>query len=313
MREAHEFSAREWVRLVPAVQFLRQLRNDALLAHYRHRSTPEVPGFLQRHADLQGQRIAIVVAFEQPWALRWQLRMAARNLRGAQVLVFDNSRTPAMRQQIRAVCEEHRTPCLGLPRYRTRHANRSHGMAMSWIWHNVVRPLRPESFGFLDHDLIPVAPIDPAVHLRDQPAYGLVYPGMLHYWYLWAGYCFYRYEAVAARPLNFLYDFSRELDTGGRNWGPLYRSLDRERLHAARRELLPLRPPSWSEARQVEVLDGAWIHVGGVSYNDNFEVKHAFFEALLQALAAGARLEDLRDRDDNPAMNTAQAGAGHLG
>ena len=308
MREAREFSASEWARLIPASQLLRELRNDALLARYRRRSTPELAGFLERQAHLAGGRIAVVIAFEQPWALQWQLRMAARNLQGVQVLVFDNSREPGMRQRIRAVCEAHQVPYLGLPRYRTSHANRSHGMAMSWVWHNVVRPLRPAAFGFLDHDLIPVAPVDPASRLAQQPVYGLLHEGRLHYWSLWAGYCFYRFDAVDTRNLNFLYDFSRELDTGGRNWDPLYRLLVRERLQLARRQFTPLQPVGF-RPRQVEVIDAAWVHVGGVSYNDNYEVKHAFFDALLQSLEAGAAAAG----GDNPQMTSAFAGAPHRG
>ena len=313
MREAHEFSPGEWALLVPVRQWLRQLRNDALLAHYRRQTTPELGAFLRRNADLAGKRVAIVVAFEQPWSLRWQLRMAARNLQGVQILVVDNSREASMRRQIREVCEQHRTPYLGLPRYRTRHANRSHGMAMTWVWHNVVRPLGPKSFGFLDHDMIPVAPTRPAEHLREQPIYGLLRPGRLQYWYLWAGYCFYEFEHTALQRLNFLYDFSRELDTGGRNWTPLYGALPRQGLRFASQEFVPLQPPSWPRACQVEVLDDAWIHVGGVSYKVNFESRRVFFDALFTALDAGASLGQLRGGEDNPAMNPAFAEARHRG
>lgn len=293
MREIHQFSAAEWLRLVPVGQALRQVRNDLLLAHYRRERTPDLQPFLEEHRHLRNRRIAIVIAFEQPWALDWQLRMAERNLPGMQLLVFDNSRGEEKRQQIRQVCNRHGVPYLGLPRYLTRHVNRSHGMAMSWVYHNVVVPLAPEIFGYLDHDLIPVSPVDLEQRLNTQPVFGLLNAGNLGHWSLWAGYCFYRFDFTQGKPLSFLYDFSRELDTGGRNWPVLYRGLDRAAIRFAPQEFLPLHPAGQARPHPVEIVDRAWVHVGGVSYNDNFEKKQAFFESLKQELAAGKRWEDL--------------------
>jgi hypothetical protein len=294
MRELHQFSPGEWLRLVPLSQALRQGRNDLMLARYRRARTPALAAFLHEQRKLRGQRIAIVIAFEQPWALDWQLRMAARNLPGTQLLVFDNSRDEEKRRQVRHVCDRHDIPCLGLPSYRTRHVNRSHGMAMSWVYHNVVVPLEPEIFGYLDHDLIPVEPVDVAARLNEQPVFGLANRGNHGHWSLWAGYCFYRYAFTRGKPLNFLYDFSRELDTGGRNWNVLYRPLDRAPIRFAPQEFVPLHPAGQPEARKVEIVDRAWVHVGGVSYNDNFEKKVAFFESLKQEFSGGRRWEDLR-------------------
>ena len=293
MREIHQFSAAEWLGLVPLAQALRQVRNDLLLARYRQAVTADLEAFLGHQQPLRGQRIAIVIAFEQPWALDWQLRMAARNLPGTHLLVFDNSRDEEKRRQIRHVCDRHDIPYLGLPPYVTRHVNRSHGMAMSWVYHNVVVPLEPEIFGYLDHDLIPVAPVDVAERMGRQPVFGLLNAGNLGHWSLWAGYCFYRYDYTRGKPLNFLYDFSRELDTGGRNWNVLYRGLQRTALRFAPQAFVPLRPAGQREARRVEIVDHAWVHVGGVSYNDNFEKKVEFFEALKQEFSAGKRWQDL--------------------
>ena len=294
MRKIHQFGAAEWLRLVPVVQALRQVRNDLLLARYLKARTPQLPGFVDAQRDVRRQRIALVIAFEQPWALRWQLRMAACNLPGTQLLVFDNSRDEEKRRQIRQVCDHHGVPYLGLPRYVTRHVNRSHGMAMSWVYHNVVAALEPEIFGYLDHDLIPVAPVDVGGRLDQQPVYGRLNAGNLGHWSLWAGYCFFRYAFTRGKPLNFLYDFSRGLDTGGRNWNVLYRGLERGAVHFAPQEFVPLRPAGQPEPRQVEIVDRAWVHVGGVSYNDNFEKKVAFFESLKQHFSAGKRWEDAR-------------------
>jgi hypothetical protein len=288
------FTRAEWLTLHPLGHAWRRLRNDALLAVYRRQRPPELADWLAALAPLRGRDVALVVAFEQPWALDWQLAMAKLHLPGVAVLVFDNSRTPAARQQIREVCSRHATPYLALPRYRTRHVNRSHGMAMSWIYANVVRSVQPRIFGFLDHDLIPVQPVDLASMLRAQAVFGMLNDGKPGHWNLWAGYCFFRFEDTLGKPLNFLYDFSRGLDTGGRNWKTLYRFLDRKRLRFAPREFVELTVPALGASRPVEVIDKAWVHIGGVGYNDNFKTKFTWFDGLRSALRAGRQLADLR-------------------
>ncbi|TFZ08162.1 hypothetical protein [Ramlibacter humi] len=287
MRGPRQFTAAEWLRLLPVQQALKQARNDALLARYLRQRPDDLDKFIAGHTALQDKAVAIVIAFEQPWALDWQLRAARAMLADTTVLVLDNSRDEASRSRIQEVCRANGSPYLGLPPYRTRHVNRSHGMAMSWAYHNVVRPLRPSVFGFLDHDLVPIRPADPAERLGTQPVFGLLNAGNLDHWSLWAGYCFFRFDATQQLPLNFLYDFSRELDTGGRNWGPLYSRLDRQALRFAPRRFLPLRLPD-GEEREVELVDGRWLHIGGISYNNNLEPKFAFFERLRRLLESGA-------------------------
>lgn len=287
MRKVHQFTAGEWLRLRPLEEGIKQVRNDALLARYLRRRPDGLEAFLSRQRHLEGRPVAVVIAFEQPWALEWQLRAAASKLPRTAFLVLDNSRDDASRERIREVCRRLDVPWFGLPPYRTRHVNRSHGMAMSWAYHNVLRPLRPSTFGFLDHDLIPVRAVDPAARLHGQPVYGMLNAGNLGHWSLWAGYCFFRFEATRNLPLNFLYDFSRGLDTGGRNWNPLYSRLDRQALRFAPQRFLPLRLPD-GEQREVELVDGCWLHIGGISYNNNLEPKFKFFERLRLLLESGA-------------------------
>lgn len=293
MRSFHQFTPGEWATLLPLRQGLRQWRNDLLLARYRQAVSPGLDEFLTRNAHLRDGNIVIVIAFEQPWALDWLLKQAAQHVVGATLLVFDNSRTEEARRGIREVCERRGAPYLGLPDYRTRHANRSHGMAMSWIHENVVQRLQPRTFGFIDHDLVPVQRIDFAGRLGDQPAYGMLNAGNFGHWNLWAGYCMYRQADTARLPLNFLYDFSRGLDTGGRNWNPLYRGLDRAKMRFAPQEFIELRLDADTAAR-VEVVDGCWVHMGGIGYDTNFRDKIGFFSRLREELERGVGWDELR-------------------
>lgn len=286
MRRLSEFSLREWLQLLPVQHAMKQVRNDAWIGVYRRKQAPQLGRFLKETAQLSGKNIALVIAFEQPWYLDWLLRMANANLADIKVMVFDNSRSDAKRREIEQVCAGNGVPYLALPANPTRHVNRSHGMAMTWVYYNVVRAIGPRIFGFIDHDLIPVRRSTIADKLAEQPAYGLVNVGKLGFWSLWAGYCFFEFDATKELPLNFLYDFSRDLDTGGRNWDTLYRQLDRSQMRIASSENVTMTVPSLANPRQVQWIDRSWLHVGGVSYNESETPrdKIEFFRALENTL-----------------------------
>ncbi|MGE5247623.1 MAG: hypothetical protein ACM3L8_04680 [Verrucomicrobiota bacterium] len=286
MRDLKQFSAGEWLRFAPFEYAFKQVRNDAGLAIYKGFRPKSLELFLKATERFRDRNIALVVAFEQPWALDWLLRMAQRNLVDTDVLVFDNSRRAAARIEIERVCRHRGAPYLALPANPTRHVNRSHGMAMTWIFHNVVRAVKPRLFAFIDHDLIPVEKTDLSERLGGQPFFGK--PRISAWgWQLWAGYCLFDFSTVAGLPLNFLYDFSRKLDTGGRNWDCLYRNHDRERVRFADSRYVDVRDPGTGETRPVEIVDDRWFHIGSIGYNENFGSKATFCEGLAEAMDRG--------------------------
>lgn len=280
MRRLNEFSALEWLELLPLQHVAKQLRNDAWLDLYYRKRPPQLDRFLDDRKSLAGKNIALVMAFEQPWALNWQLRMANRNLSDTTILVFDNSIDESKRIELDQVCARNNVAYLSLPRNPTRHVNRSHGMAMSWVYRNVVKAIEPRIFGFVDHDLIPVRPVTIANKFADQPFYGRLNVGKFGFWSLWAGYSFFDFATTKDKSINFLYDFSRDLDTGGRNWNSVYEGHDRDKIRFASSEKIEMRVPALKHARAVEFVDGDWLHMGGISYNDTLRERMEFFEEL---------------------------------
>lgn len=263
------------------------MRNDAWLAIYKKIRPKNLSLFLRKTESLKGQNISLVIAFEQPWALDWQLRMAQRNLLDNHaILVFDNSRRAAARLEIEHVCRDRGAFYFALPVNFTRHVNRSHGMAMTWVFHNVVRAIQPRMFAFLDHDLIPIEKISLAQRLADQPFYGDLRTNPWS-WNLWAGYCLYNFQSVANLPLNFLYDFSQKLDTGGRNWRCLYQNHEKQQFAFAKSTSVTVKAPDIATPRAVQMVDNSWLHIGSISYNDNFRPKLEFFKNLARALDHG--------------------------
>jgi hypothetical protein len=261
------------------------LRNQLFLEIYLTKKPCAYNPFINSVRFLKGSNIAIVVAFEQPWALDWLLKMAKKNLQNTTVLVFDNSRDFDIRSKIKSACRKNKAHYLSLPKYSTNHVNRSHGMAMSWIYKHIVEVIQPKLFAFIDHDLIPVRSISFAKLVKIQPFYGReTGKKKIGFWSLWAGYCVFDFNYLVNKKINFLYDFSRGLDTGGRNWKALYSNYKKETLAFASSTNKKIFLPNFKQGFSVEFIDDKWIHIGGISYNNNFEKKFMLFKALAKEI-----------------------------
>ena len=70
----------------------------------------------------------------------------------------------------RRICRDLDAAYLSLPFNPERHPCRSHGLAMTWAYYNVIRPLQPRVFAYFDHDLLPTARYDLVIQTR--PAAG---------------------------------------------------------------------------------------------------------------------------------------------
>jgi len=283
----------DWFTFKPLVFLFKQIRNDVWLKLYVHRQPRALQEFLEKTEYFKNANLMVVVAFEQPWALNWLLSMAKKNIPDTTILVFDNSRNLNSRAEIEAVCEANSTLYFSLPVNNTKHVNRSHGMAMSWIFENVIKKIEPATFAFIDHDLIPVSPVDFAGMLETQPFFGrLGGRDPSKYWSLWAGFCIFKYDFLKDKKINFLYDFSLGLDTGGRNWGSLYSHFDKDSLKFASRTYQTFYLPEFEDGASVELIDNKWVHIGGVTYKQSMKPKLVFFEAFAKRLEKFKAWED---------------------
>ncbi|MGH7977347.1 MAG: hypothetical protein ACREDS_14040, partial [Limisphaerales bacterium] len=166
-------------------------------------------------------------------------------------------------------------------------------MAMTWIWHNVVKEIRPASFGFIDHDLIAIEKIQLGKLLDGQPFYGLPMVGK-HGWSLWAGCCFYQFAVLKNLSLNFLNDFSRGLDTGGRNWNCFYKNYDHKKLQFADWQLFEAMDFFKKVPRQIEIIDHCWFHIARVGHDDSHRRHSEFYDHIAKAIEGGANWPQLQ-------------------
>jgi hypothetical protein len=209
-------------------------------------------------------------------------------------IVADNSTNPAIQREIEALCSD-TIAYVRLPKNyltQTRGGSYSHGTALNWLYRHVVRKRQPCYFGFVDHDLLPIRPADPVENLCRQPLYGLV-KERGSWWYLWAGFCFFRFDFVKHRKVDFLPAKPKDiyLDTGGSNWYSIYSQVDRESLPWASYayELVggaEEREDNWADS-MVEYIDGAWLHTMDASnwYGvaaDKLQLKEDAVRAILK-------------------------------
>jgi hypothetical protein len=230
------------------------------------------------------RRMAFTVAFNCPWVVDALVASWSRHVSGFELMVVDNSKDSAARVAHETICRQRGTRYLSLPPNREWNPNRSHALALNWVWWNIVRRSGLEVAGFVDHDLIPVGPIDLAQRTAHFDAYGLHYVSKLRpeFWGLWAGYTFLR-PSASRGSVDFKPEHHVGLDTGGRNWKCFYRDLDASRVGAVTSGSEPLLLGPEGESVELQRLDGAFLHLGAASYCPRY-AQEGFRRRLMDAI-----------------------------
>lgn len=271
MRELSSYGAAEWLRAAPFAHGLRRGRNILVDRIYARRVAQGQPALVARLAQeaREGRPLAFTIAFNLPEAIELLADAMARFAPEAALVVCDNSSNPDARAAIARFCAARGVACLGLPPSPYaggRNGSRSHGVALNWVHGNLVRPAGAKVFAFLDHDLVPLAPVDLAALVSGQPCYGMVRQGPMEgAWYLWPGLSVFDGQALTGTPLDFGTDTPLGLDTGGQNWHRLYRALDPSGLRHAETCTVHLEDPA-TGVPTAHLLADQWLHVGGVGH-----------------------------------------------
>jgi hypothetical protein len=292
MRPEFDYSGADWLRGKPLLDGFKLRRNELISSGFRQKRPTSLETFLADNADRVRSQVTIAIAFNTPWVIDLLLRTTRLHLKGPLVIV-DNSRDAAARLAIETMCRDRDVPYIGLPSNPERHPCRSHGIAMNWVYYNLISAWKPGLFGYLDHDLFPLAAIDPAERLAGRAAYGK--PNESRWgWNLWAGYCFFDRRKIERFRPDFNHDVPRHLDTGGRNWMRIYRHLAEGEYGFSEIEQIPVDAVQDGERLRIQSLDGA-LHVGGASFGPARRiVKDAgVFERLVQRIEAGETFDDI--------------------
>lgn len=255
---------------VTITRYFKNIRNKAVDAYFKSRGRTGAISLLTRLAGSSDTCIFFTIAFNSPWVIDIITYAWARNVANAKLVVVDNSSLKGHRERIRDICARRNVEYLALPKNPEWNPNRSHGIAMNWVFYNIVRHLRPDTFGFIDHDCIPVAPIDFSARMMGKKLYGQELRSMRFddAWYLWAGLCLYRYAVVDGLELDFKHQVEAGMDTGGSNWQALYRNISKQDAMLVTNEIVDITMNGQPTAQQF--LDGVFLHIGGASYAKKF-------------------------------------------
>jgi len=280
-KSLREFTAHDWRRLRPLTQAVKSQRYALLDRIYRRR--PAASGDTAAVArSIRDRNVLVTIAFSDPTLISWQTRLVRHYIPAVLHVIVDNSSDDAAAEQIRRAADDEGVAYLRAPPnpWRGRSASRSHGTALNWTWHNVIRPGAPSAFGFIDHDIVPTAADDPFAPLAIQDIYGVVrYVGSR--WFLWAGFCMFRFAAVKDKPLDFGQDWFLGLDTGGGNWKPLYSHLDLRDVQQRTTEFFPFKPGIATADGPLQWCE-SWLHEVGLMGDSRFSAeKRAAFARLL--------------------------------
>ncbi len=260
VRSLSDYDFADWRRLRPLTHALKTARYRLVKQRYVRRTAPvgDVSALIR---SMAGKRILVTIAFGDAEVIDWQVRLVRHYVPATLHVVADNSLEQSLAARIAAVCSARDIPYLRLPSNPWREPSRSHGIALNWVWHNLIAPAKPEVFGFLDHDLFPTALDDPFTALSSQDCFGVV-RNVGQRWFLWAGYCMFRFDRVRGMPLDFGQDWFNGLDTGGGNWHVLYRHLDRPTLKEAHTIFEPYKAGVEVTSGPLQWV-GTWLHEVG--------------------------------------------------
>jgi hypothetical protein len=264
-KRIREYTAKDWQRFRPLTQALKTWRYRRINQIYMKRAARiGDPAAVAR--TVTGHAALVTIAFNDPEAIRWQALLLRHYVPSALHVIVDNSSDDSAAAEIEAISARCRLAYLRLPENPWHSFSRSHGIALNWVWYNVLRPGSPKAFGFIDDDLFPTAPDDPFAPLEVQNFFGLVRQAG-HKWFLWPGYCTFRFEAVKDKPLDFGQDWFIGLDTGGANWSVLYHHVNRGSLQEPQTVFQPYK-------EGIDILDGplqwcgSWLHEVGTMGNE---------------------------------------------
>lgn len=236
----------------------------------------------------------VTIAFNNETWIEYQIKLIRKYITDSHVtfIVADNSSIPQKRQAIRALCEKYAVGYISVPRNMIAKypgGSYAHGTTLNWVYYNIIRVRKPHIFGFLDHDLFPITPISIQEKLGDNVFYGSTRGE--HYWWLWAGLCFFSFDKVKTLPLNFIpyIEGKTYLDTGGANYPILYKNYDLQELHLPMCRNVRITEGSKYHSDYIQMIGDCWLHLingsnwNGIS-NEELERKENIMKVRLEEL-----------------------------
>ena len=209
----------------------------------------------------------ITVAFNNEAFIEYQIKLIQKYAIDPNIhfIVADNSSSSQKRQKIYELCHKNQIAYISLPRTliaKYPGGSYIHGTVLNWLYYNVIKIRQPYIFGFLDHDLFPIAPFSILEKLKKQDFYGRIRE-QGNKWWLWAGLCFFKYEKIKHLPLDFIpyMEDNLYLDTGGANYPILYKNYDLQKLVLPIAQNIPISDGNDYHTDYIQTIEDCWLHM----------------------------------------------------
>lgn len=212
------------------------------------------------------------IAFNNVKVIEYQIKLLKKNLNGNYVFtIVDNSNDNNSSLKIKELCQNYKISYIKCPNYSIKDPSTSHGLALNWVYKNIVVNNHIKKFGFLDHDLFPIGKIDLNNILTNSTngVHGLVVRRNIA-WYLWAGYCFFDLNILSVKKLDFVPCKIIEatgsklyLDTGGSNWNIVYKFINYKSIfcnYDRKNYLEEIVASNTYEEDCYDLIDKCWLH-----------------------------------------------------
>lgn len=216
-----------------------------------------------------GKLAIITVAFNNPYLIENQITLFNKHIMDPfYLLVADNSTDDEQSRKIMEICSKSEIQYVKLPNQPSylNAPSISHGFALNWIFRNYIKRIKPDYWGFIDHDVFPVEKSEITRHLETAPFWGLIHI-KCNRWYLWPGFSFFNGKQVNSKPLNFSIasGFEKDLnnfyylDTGGMNYFKLFKNYNLTEIEQPSHKLIRIQDGDIHEKSFVERID-TFVH-----------------------------------------------------
>jgi len=238
----------------------------------------------------------ITIAFNNVFLIEQQIRLMKKHIKDTNFIyiIADNSDSKEKREQIKNLCQKENVEYISLPFnwFQKVHTKvcYGHGLSMTWIYHNVIKKLKPKYFGYLDHDIFPINNYSVVEKIQSQDFFGRLNDrtpenSQKPLWYLWAGFCFFRFDKVKNLNMSF-YPCVVDgvyLDTAGSVYLSVYKNYSLSELYFG----APLvekyfREGDNNHSHLLHFIDNDWVHtINGSNWKKVKDNKDDFLKDFL--------------------------------
>ena len=249
----------------------------------------------------------VTISFNNDFLIAEQIRLLKKYIidKNFVHIIADNSTDKAKRKRIKSVCQKENVKYVALPFNLFNKIGKlpsySHALSLNWVYHRIIKKIKPEYFGFIDHDIFPIEPYSVIEKIGNQDFFGELHDRTppehkRNIWYMWAGFCFFYFDKIQSYQLNFLPCRADNiyLDSGGTNFYSLFSKYDIKKLTFCK-PVVSRKIKDGNVSHDivenvdknnyhtiVQYIDECWLHAGGGSNWSKKGNKDNFLKEILK-------------------------------